>query len=59
MFASTLSTLLYVRSGKLKSLGLTGANRSSAAPDIPVISEIVPEFEFVLWQSLVAPAKKT
>jgi len=57
MFATTLSTLPYVRSGKLKALGVTGATRSPAAPDIPAIAESVPGYEFTQWHGLVAPAK--
>ncbi len=57
MFATTLSTLPYVRSGKLKALGVTGATRSLAAPDIPAIAESVPGYEFTQWHGLVAPAK--
>jgi len=57
MFATTLSTLPYVRSGKLKALGVTGASRSPAAPDIPAIAESVPGYEFTQWHGLVAPAK--
>ncbi len=57
MFATTLSTLPYVRSGKLKALGVTGATRSLAAPDIPAIAESVHGYEFTQWHGLVAPAK--
>jgi tripartite-type tricarboxylate transporter receptor subunit TctC len=57
MFATTLSTLPYVRSGKLKALGVTGATRSAAAPEIPAIAESVPGYEFTQWHGLVAPAK--
>jgi tripartite-type tricarboxylate transporter receptor subunit TctC len=57
MFATTLSTLPHVRSGKLKALGVTGTTRSPAAPDIPAIAESVPGYEFTQWHGLVAPAK--
>jgi tripartite-type tricarboxylate transporter receptor subunit TctC len=40
MFATTLSTLPYVKTGKLKALGVTGTSRSEAAPDIPSISDV-------------------
>ena len=57
MFATTLSTLPYVKTGKLKALGVTGASRSQAAPDIPSISESVAGYEFTQWHGFVAPAK--
>lgn len=57
MFATTLSTLPYVKTGKLKALGVTGTSRSEAAPDIPSISESVDGYEFTQWHGFVAPAK--
>lgn len=56
-FATTLSTLPHVRAGKLRALGVTGAKRSAAAPDIPAIAESIPNFEFTQWHGLVAPAR--
>jgi hypothetical protein len=56
-FATTLSTLPHVRSGKLRALGVTGAKRSAAAPDIPAIAESIPSYEFTQWHGLVAPAR--
>jgi tripartite-type tricarboxylate transporter receptor subunit TctC len=47
-----------VKAGKLKALGITGATRSPAFPDIPTIAEqAVPGYEFTSWVGLVAPAK--
>lgn len=57
MFATTLSTLPYVRSGKLKALGVTGLTRPQVAPEIPTISESVSGYEFTQWHGLVAPSK--
>ncbi len=56
-FATTLSTLQHVRNGKLRALGVTGAKRSAAAPDIPAIAESIPSYEFTQWHGLVAPAR--
>ena len=38
-FGNLLAVLPLVKSGKLKALGVTGATRSSAAPDLPTIAE--------------------
>ncbi len=57
MFATTLSTLPYVRAGKLKALGVTGSIRSQAAPEIASIGESVVGYEFTQWHGLVAPMK--
>jgi tripartite-type tricarboxylate transporter receptor subunit TctC len=45
------------RGGKLKILAVTAAKRTSLAPDIPAIAEILPGFDLGIWQSIVVPAK--
>ena len=47
----------YVKSGKMKALGVTTARRSSLLPDVPTIEEGgVEKFEFGNWHALFAPA---
>jgi len=45
-----------IRSGKLKALAVTTAQRSKALPDIAAMSETLPGFEVDTWWGLVAPA---
>jgi tripartite-type tricarboxylate transporter receptor subunit TctC len=54
-----ISTMLpYVKSGKIRALGVTGAKRSASAPDVPTIAEAgLPGYEFEAWYALFAPAK--
>ena len=55
--ASTIATLPHVRSGRLRAVGVTTAQRLPAEPDIPTIAEGgVPGFESVAWFGPVAPA---
>ena len=55
--ASTLTTLPLVRAGRLHAFGVTSANRTAAAPDIPTIAEQgVPGYEAVQWFGVLAPA---
>jgi tripartite-type tricarboxylate transporter receptor subunit TctC len=55
--ASTLTTLPLARSGRLNPFGVTSANRTAAAPDIPTIAEQgVPGYEAVQWFGVLAPA---
>ena len=54
-FASLPSALPHIRSGKLRALGVSGARRSAAAPDIPAIGETVPGFGAELWVAVFAP----
>jgi tripartite-type tricarboxylate transporter receptor subunit TctC len=45
-----------VRAGKLRVLALTGATRSEALPDVPIVGEFIPGFETILWFGVGAPA---
>jgi tripartite-type tricarboxylate transporter receptor subunit TctC len=45
-----------VRSGVLKALAISDAQRSPVAPQIPTISETVPGFDVTAWYGLFAPA---
>jgi len=57
MFDNMPSSLPLVREGKLRALGVTSAQRSPAAPEIPTIAEQgLPGFEAVSWFALFAPA---
>ncbi|MGK0557462.1 tripartite tricarboxylate transporter substrate binding protein [Bordetella bronchiseptica] len=57
MFANIPSGLPMVRAGKLKALAMTGAARTSAAPEIPTMAEAgLPGVEISAWYGLMAPA---
>ena len=50
-------TLPHVRSGKLRALAVTTADRSRLLPDVPTASEAgVPGYEVVSWYAMAAPA---
>ena len=53
--ASLTSVLPHVRSGKLKALGTTSAQRSTLAPEVPAIAETVPGYQANIWNGLIAP----
>jgi tripartite-type tricarboxylate transporter receptor subunit TctC len=56
-FATTLTAPPYVRSGKLRALGIGAATRNAALPDVPTVSEAgVPGYEFANWIGIAAPA---
>jgi len=50
------SALALVKAGKLKGLAITSATRSQLAPDIPTLSEAIPNLTVFAWQGLFAPA---
>src|SRR5688572_11596067 len=54
---SLIQMLPHIRSGKLKALGVGGARRNPALPDVPTIAEAgVPGYEANNWWGLLAPA---
>lgn len=56
-FDSPPSTLPYIKSGKLRALGITSAKRSPLLPDVPTMAEAgLPGFEFTQWFGVVGPA---
>ncbi len=57
MFTSTVSSLPHVKAGKLRALGVTGLKRSTAAPDIPTVSESgLTGYESATWFAVMGPA---
>jgi len=54
---ATISALPHVRSGKLRSLGVTTLQRIASLPDIPTVAESgLPGFEVASWYGLIGPA---
>jgi tripartite-type tricarboxylate transporter receptor subunit TctC len=58
MFATLPTVLGHIRAGKLRGLGVTGAQRFSGAADFPTIAEAgLPGYEVSGWSGLFAPAR--
>lgn len=57
LFGNVLSSLAHVRAGRLRTLGVTTAKRSTVLPDLPTIAESgVPGYENSTWHGWLAPA---
>jgi tripartite-type tricarboxylate transporter receptor subunit TctC len=57
IFDNMPSALPLVKSGELRAIGVTSAQRSAAAPQIPTLAESgLPGFEATSWFALFAPA---
>ncbi len=56
MFCPINSALPYIQNGRLKALGVTGAQRFQTLPEVPTIAEKVKGFESDIWIGLIAPA---
>jgi tripartite-type tricarboxylate transporter receptor subunit TctC len=55
MFPSTVSSIGYIRAGRLRALAVTTATRSDELPDIPTVAEFVPGYEASAWFGIGAP----
>ena len=60
MFDNLPSSMMHIKSGKLKALAVTSAQRSAALPDVPTVEEAggaaLKGFEASSWFGLLAPA---
>lgn len=58
MFADISTTLPAARAGKLKALGVSSAERSPLAPELPTMREAgLKDYELTAWFAAFAPAK--
>ena len=56
-FATSITAAPFVRSGKLRALGVGGKTRNPVLPDVPTVVEAgVPGYEVSNWIGIVAPA---
>ena len=57
MFSDIPNALPQIKAGKLRALGVTGAQRSQALPQVPTIAEAgIPGYAIIAWFGLLAPA---
>jgi tripartite-type tricarboxylate transporter receptor subunit TctC len=58
-FMNVLGALPLVKAGKLRALGVSSAERSAIAPELPTIAETgLPGFDMTNWYGLLVPAAK-
>ena len=55
LFDNIPSSIGHIRTGKVRTLGVTGAKRVAAIPDVPTIGETVPGYEVSIWYGMAAP----
>lgn len=55
-FPAASSLMPFVKSGKLKALGIAGLKRWTQLPDVATIAETVPGYEARLWNCVLATA---
>jgi tripartite-type tricarboxylate transporter receptor subunit TctC len=54
-FPGTVSSIEYIKTGRLRALAVTTTRRSEALPDIPTVAEFVPGYEASTWYGVCAP----
>jgi tripartite-type tricarboxylate transporter receptor subunit TctC len=54
-FPTTVSSIGYIRAGRLRALAVTTATRSDALPDIPTVGEFLPGYEASFWYGIGVP----
>jgi hypothetical protein len=58
MFPSLFTAIPYVKSGKLKPMGVAGNKRSALLPDVPTLKEQgIADVDVSQWYAIFAPAK--
>jgi tripartite-type tricarboxylate transporter receptor subunit TctC len=55
MFVTTVSSIGYIKAGRLRALAVTTATRLEALPDIPTVAEFVPGYEASNWYGVGIP----
>lgn len=56
IFNALTSSLPYIRSGRLKALGVGSLKRTPTLPNIPPIADAVPGYEAIVWWGMQGPA---
>ncbi len=56
-WTDTVSTIPFIKSGKLRALAVSGTQRVPQFPDVPTLTEQGIPFESTVWYGLFAPAR--
>jgi tripartite-type tricarboxylate transporter receptor subunit TctC len=57
MFENLPAAMGLIKGGRVRALGVTSSSRSPSLPNVPTVSEQgIPNYEFVGWYTLAAPA---
>jgi tripartite-type tricarboxylate transporter receptor subunit TctC len=56
VFSAASSATPYIKSGKIRAIGVTSLKRLSTMPDVPTVAETLPGFESSQWFGVLAPA---
>ena len=54
IFSNAIPSVPHLKAGRLRALGVTGAKRNPALPDVPTLSDTLPGFEVYSWYGVAA-----
>jgi tripartite-type tricarboxylate transporter receptor subunit TctC len=57
LFASLITVLQHIQTGRLRALGVTSLQRFEALPQVPAIAETLEGFELNSWLAFFGPAR--
>ena len=57
MFDNLFATIQYIKSGRLRLLGVASARRLPVLPEVPAVAEVLPGFISETWMGIAAPPK--
>jgi tripartite-type tricarboxylate transporter receptor subunit TctC len=57
MYMEPVATILpHVKSGRVRALAVTSAQRAAMLPDLPTVADTLPGYEFTSWYGILMPA---
>jgi tripartite-type tricarboxylate transporter receptor subunit TctC len=56
VFASAITVIPHINTGRLRAIGVTSAKRYEGLPNVPTIAETLPGFEVPSWLAFFGPA---
>lgn len=56
MFANIVGVLPHIRSGKVRAIAVSSAERAATLPHVPSVADTLPELDATGWMGLFAPA---
>lgn len=57
LISSPVVVMPHAKTGKIKVIATTGAQRDPLLPDLPTMADVLPGFESTLWWGVAVPAK--
>ena len=57
MIVSAPGVMSQVKAGRIKAIATAGATRDPLLPELPIVAEVLPGYEYTTWSGIAVPAK--